>query len=99
MARPKNVVKKSAYIAFGSTEHATLLGLRKATEEDKPLVYKSWTLYDPGMWGPNATESFLMNQLRAKVNEYEHIPTVPDDAPDMWRPSPDDVELPMGLQA
>ena len=98
MAR-KDMTKKSAYIAFGSTKHAALLGLQKATPEDAALTFKGWTLSDPGMWGPNATEFFLMNQLRAKVNEFSRVPSVPDDAPDMWRPSPDDAEVPMSANA
>ena len=96
MARQKNV-KKSAYIAFGSMEHAALLGLQKATPEDGTLVFKGWTLSDPGMWGPNVTEMFLMNQLRAKVNELLHVPEVPEDAPDMWRPNSDDAEIPASV--
>jgi hypothetical protein len=80
--------KKTDYIAFGSQEHANLLGLRKAEQGDTP-VWKTWTLVDITMWGPNVTELFLLNQLKQRVNEFEHAPDPkPEGAPPRWEPQP-----------
>jgi hypothetical protein len=83
------------YVEHGSDQHAALLGLRKA-EEDDTLVYQGWTLADVTTWGPTATPLFLKNILRSKVSELTTPPPVvqsvdpmkPGYAPPMWQPGP-----------
>jgi hypothetical protein len=81
------------YVKPGSDQHAALLGLRKADEDDA-LVCEGWTLADLTTWGPNATEMFLRNILRSKVSELTSPPPTvqsadpmkPGYAPPMWQP-------------
>lgn len=74
------------YIAHGSPEHAELLGIRKATEDDEPVV-DGWALVNLTEFGPNATASFLKNVLRQKVSELKAgTPVVPANSPKLWRP-------------
>ena len=81
------------YIAHGADEHAALLGLRKAEEDDDPK-YRGWALDDITLWGPNATDKFLLNILKQKVNELKSPvlkvqsddPALPNYAPPLWTP-------------
>jgi hypothetical protein len=82
------------YVEHGSDRHAGLLGLRKAQKDDEPQL-DGWALADMTMWGPTATDKFLMQMLRQKVNELNSkAPTVqsedpfkPHYAPPIWRPT------------
>ncbi len=81
------------YIEHGSDQHAALLGLKKAEQGDSP-EFEGWTLADVMTWGPNATEMFLMNMLKSKVNELtseppqyqSEDPLMPNYLPPMWQP-------------
>ena len=88
------------YIEFGSAQHAALLGLVEATDEDEGLTIftsptsgRKFRLVDeneplrtyPAM-DPDKSAQIV---LRQKVNELEGgPPPVPDGAPPMWRPTP-----------
>lgn len=81
-------------VKFGSPEHAALLGLRKAAETDS-LKLEGWTLVDMTAFGPQATETFLMETLRQKVSVYKSggpklpqstDPLKPNYAPPLWKP-------------
>ena len=83
-------------IRHGSEEHAALLELMEATEEDD-LQYEGWTLADPTKWGENATEEYLRRILRQKVRELNTPPIPPSEmqskdlrapnyAPPLWTP-------------
>lgn len=61
------------YVKPGSDRHAGLLGLRKATDEDE-LQHGGWTLQDINMWGPEAKDRFIMNDIRSRVNELTSEP-------------------------
>jgi len=86
--------RRPDYIERGSDQHAGLLGLRKATEDDGDLVYEGWTLQDPNMLGPTATERAIRTVLRQKVTELKQPmpdyqsddPTAPFYAPPMMLP-------------
>ena len=86
------------YIAHGSPEHATFLGLVEAKKDDDGDFVtftspkgKTYRLNDelgivrhfPGMDPAKAARL----ALRHLVGELEIAPSVPDDAPPMWRPS------------
>ena len=78
-------------VEFGSDDHAALLGLRKVEEGAGELEYEGWTLIDIGVHGPNATDRYLMNILRGKVNQLSkppemqsEDPRIPNYAPPMW---------------
>ena len=85
--------KQMDYVAFGSDQHAGLLGIRKATDSDKPQV-DGWAMEDIVSWGPTASAEFLEQMLRQKVNELtakmpktqSRDPLAPHFAPIMWRP-------------
>ena len=89
--------KKLDFIEHGSPEHATFLGLVEAkSDDDGDFVTftspkgKMYRLVDelgvvrhyPG----TDPEKAARLVLRSKVNELENAPTVPEDAPPMWRP-------------
>ena len=82
------------YVEHGSDRHAGLLGLRKAEKDDEPQL-DGWALEDMTMWGPTATDKFLMLMLRQKVNELKSKPPkmqsedpfAPAYAPPIWRPT------------
>ena len=82
------------YVEHGSDRHAGLLGLRKAEKDDEPQL-DGWALTDLTMWGPTATDKFLMQMLRQKVNELTSKPPVmqskdpflPHYAQPIWRPT------------
>jgi hypothetical protein len=88
------------YVEYGSDRHADLLGLRKATEDDK-LVKDGWTLADMTMFGPQATDDYMREVLRQKISELTTAPPAPQSAdmrkpgfaPPMWRPSPMEAEV------
>ena len=81
------------YVPHGSDQHAGYLGLRKAEKDDEPQR-DGWALADMTMWGPNATDKFLAQMLRQKVNELHskapetqsEDPLAPGYAPPIWRP-------------
>ena len=74
------------YIKHGSDAHASLMGLRKAKADDA-VQMDGWTLQDMTMFGPQATEAFLRETLRQKVNELKAgSPSVNESAPQMWSP-------------
>jgi hypothetical protein len=78
--------KNTDYIEHGSPEHAALMGLRKAKPDDA-VQLDGWTLADMTMFGPQATEAFLRETLRQKVNELKAgKPSVPEYSPQMWTP-------------
>jgi len=86
MANKTNSIPNQS-IKHGSSEHAVLLGLRKAAPEDI-IVYKGWTLEDTTAFGVQATEAYIREVLRQKVNELEAgAPEVPAYAPDIWIPA------------
>lgn len=70
-------------IKHGSAEHAALLGLRKARDDDA-IQLDGWTLVDMTMFGANVTETYLREVLRQKVSELKHSPN-PTDRP-LWQP-------------
>jgi hypothetical protein len=63
---PIDPEEQTDYIAHGSPEHAALLGLREATDEDR-IVADGWALEDITNWPPTATEEYLQRTLRQKV--------------------------------
>lgn len=85
---------RADYVEHGSDDHAALLGLRKATDEDGKLVIDGWTLEDITQYGPAASDEFLMRVLRQKINEltmeiptYQSVdPRAPNFRPTMWTP-------------
>jgi len=91
----RKIKRNPDYVEHGSDQHASLLGLRKAEKDDEPQL-DGWALYDITMWGPVATDKFLMQMLRQKVNELKSKspvmqstdPRAPHYAPPMWRPQP-----------
>lgn len=95
MAKKKASGVRSDFVEHGSEQHAALLGLRTATEDDK-IVHKGYALMDVTAYGPTAREDFLETVLRQRVSELMHPPAVPqsknatepDYAPDMHRPEP-----------
>jgi hypothetical protein len=82
------------YVPHGSDQHAGLLGLKKAGQDDEPQL-DGWALEDMTMWGPNATDKFLMQMLKQKVNELKskapkiqsENPMAPHYAPPIWKPT------------
>lgn len=79
----KNV--RSDKIEHGSAAHAQMLGLRKATKEDK-YVQDGWTLVDFVQYGPAATPEYIAAILVQKVSELNAAPAVPANAPAAWTP-------------
>ncbi len=81
------------HVEHGSDKHAGMLGLKKASGEDKPQV-DDWALEDIVSYGPTANKEFLEQLLRQKVNELEmKIPTPHSKdplgahfAPTLWQP-------------
>ena len=81
------------YVPHGSDQHAGLLGLVKA-EKDDVLQLNGWALADMTMYGPNATDKFLMQMLKQMVNELtskapkvqSEDPLAPGYAPPIWKP-------------
>ena len=90
---PKPTGEQTDYVERGSDEHAGLLGLRKATEDDTVTV-DGWTFEDITQYGPTASVEFLKISLRQKVSELTSDlpevqsvdPRAPHYAPPMWRP-------------
>lgn len=85
--------KQTDFVEHGSDQHAALLGLKKATNGDKPQL-DGWTLEDITSWGPAATPEYLEQTLRQKVNELtakmpktqSRDPREAHFAPVLWRP-------------
>ena len=81
------------YVEHGSDKHAGMLGLKKASDEDKPQI-DGWALEDIVSYGPTVSTEFLEQLLRQKVNELKmkipetqsRDPLAPHFAPVMWRP-------------
>ena len=82
-------------IEHGSDEHAQMLGLRKATDDDDPqLVMEGWTLENIIDFGPTAELRYLKAILHQRVTELTTPPQMPQNedrtepnyAPPMWRP-------------
>jgi len=94
----KNKPTNPDYIAHGSDQHASLLGLIKATPEDEPQ-YNGWALADITMYGPSARPEYLRRVLMQKVSELTILPPetqsddplAPNYAPTMWVPSEEPV--------
>lgn len=94
--------ERADHIEHGSDQHATLIGLVKATEDD-PEGHEGWKLSDLTMFGPRARPEYLKEVLRQKVSTLKNpMPTVqsddprkPDYAPPMWRPKPSDARVPI----
>ena len=90
---PSEPEVQTDYVAHGSDGHAGMLGLRKATPEDKPEL-DGWALEDIVSYGPTVSPEFLEQLLRQKVNELSmkipktqsSNPLAPHFAPVMWRP-------------
>ena len=88
MARKKQERNRD-YVERGSERHAAILGL--VADPDSPL---KWKLADPTLGGPNATENYLREILRQKINDLTSpMPEVQSDdpwepgyAPPMWLP-------------
>ena len=84
------------FVALGSDQHAAMLGLRKATEEDGAFNYEGWAFEDLAYrCGFNALPEIIMVKLRNEVNLLRSEPPVPQSkdrnaphwAPRMWEPS------------
>ena len=56
------------YIEFGSDQHASHIGLRKAKDTDT-LELDGWTLEDFTIYGPTVSDDFLALKLSQKVSE------------------------------
>ena len=56
------------YVERGSDQHAAMLGLIRA-EEDEQFQVDGWTLEDITKYGPSATTEYLTRVLRQQVNE------------------------------
>ena len=71
-------------IAWGSEEHAALLGLVKtAKSEANPEGY---ALADPTQWGPAATDKFLEIKRQQALAVLRSKPEVTKNAPPLWTP-------------
>lgn len=68
---------------FGSVEHATLLGLRKAVEQDT-IKWKGWAWIDLSQFGFTFRDDVVLNVLQQQVNVLTTKP-VPYPEP-MWSP-------------
>ena len=79
--------KRKDFIEHGSAAHAQMLGLRKATDDDK-LKYQGYALVDVTAWGPLAREDYIQAQLIQRVHELQSQPTVSKSAPSLWTPIP-----------
>lgn len=94
---PERTEEQADYIAHGSPQHAAFLGLVEAKKDDNGDFVtftspkgKTYRLNDelgivrhyPGI-DPEKAARIVLRQL---VGELENAPTVPDDAPPMWRP-------------
>ena len=86
--------EQADYVERGSDEHAAMLGLRKATEEDGEFVIDGWALDGMTNYPPSVTKEWLLNTLRQKINELTSEvpetqsvdPRKPGFAPIMWDP-------------
>ena len=72
---------KERMVAWGSEEHAALLGLVKDLKAPD-----GWALADPTKWGPAASERFLAEMLRQAVAVLKSKPTPPENALPLWTP-------------
>ena len=85
--------KQSGGIGHGSEAHAALLGLRKATDDDK-IQHEGWAFGDLTQFGFNFRDEAVLDVLRQRVSELTTQPPVPQDknpnAPNylqpMWTP-------------
>jgi hypothetical protein len=86
--------ERADYIEFGSSQHAELLGLRKAAEDDR-VQFDGFSLQDLTAFGPAARPEFIAEVLRQKVTSLKSggPPAVqsadqraPNYAPPMWQP-------------
>lgn len=87
----KSDVRKSKdgylLVGWGSAEHAAMLGIRLAREDDE-IQYKGFALVDPTIYGAQATKIFLTESLRQQVAVLTGKPAkVPKNAPPMWVPT------------
>ncbi|NIQ90181.1 MAG: hypothetical protein GWN93_14580 [Deltaproteobacteria bacterium] len=74
MARKRK--RNPDYIAFGSDEHAAILGLKTADKDDDPQL-DGWALVDITAWGPEALaddKAYLREILRQKVSNLTSEP-------------------------
>jgi len=79
-------------VEFGSDQHAGLLGLKKASEDDVPQL-DGWALIDVTVHGPAARPEYLREVLRQKVSTLQsgppptpqsEDPLADNYAPPMW---------------
>lgn len=86
--------KRSDFVEHGSEQHAAIIGLRKAMDEDA-FSLEGWTLVDQTAFGVQATEAYLREVLRQKVSVLNAgAPPKPQSkdpfetnyAPTMWTP-------------
>ncbi len=84
--------KSLNYIEFGSSRHAALLGLIKTTKEEAEerkiggfRIFK-WKIEDITKYGSGATDRFLEEVLKQKVNELTS-PPIPVQSDSVWKPN------------
>ncbi len=90
---PNEPEVQTDHVEHGSDRHAGMLMLKKAREEDKPQL-DGWALEDIVSYGPTATQEFLEQSLRQKVNELKmkipetqsSDPLAPHFAQTIWQP-------------
>ena len=70
--------KQSGGIKHGSEAHAALLGLRKATGDDK-IQHEGWAFADLTQFGFNFRDEVVMDFLRQRVSELTTPPQMPQD--------------------
>jgi len=91
--KPDEPDEQTDYVERGSDRHAGMLGLKKASAEDKPQV-DGWALEDIVSYGPTVTPEFLDQLLQQKVNELTTEPPEMQSedplaqffAPTIWQP-------------
>ena len=82
------------YVEWGSDRHAAIIGLKKATPDDK-IEFDGWALQDTTQFGPQARDEYIREVLRQKVSTLKAgAPTVDPNAPPLWRPAPEDQYIP-----
>jgi len=74
-------------VGWGSEEHAAMLGIRPAHEDDE-IQHKGFALIDPTAFGPQATKIYLKESLRQQVEVLTgKPPKVLKNAPKMFIPT------------
>ena len=75
MAKRKD---QSRVLKHGSESHASLLGLRQATDKDT-IQYEGWAFMDLTQFGFNFRDEVVMDFLRQRVSELTTPPQIPQD--------------------